>query len=123
MGHCPLDEVVGRYKRVGYDFVMMSEHFTHHFNYPIADTRHLRGNDFTTILGAELHAPVTSAGEWWHIVAAGLPLDFEPVQKGETGPEIATARCCRRSFHWHRPSGMVTTHHRRWPRAFVCPCS
>jgi hypothetical protein len=88
-GALPLDDVVNRYKAVGYDFLMMSEHFTHHFNYPIADTRHLRGNDFTTILGAELHAPVTSAGEWWHIVAAGLPLDFEPVKKGETGPQIA----------------------------------
>jgi hypothetical protein len=88
-GALPLDEVVMRYKAVGYDFVMMSEHFTHHFNYPIADTRHLRGNDFTTILGAELHAPVTSAGEWWHILAAGLPLDFAPVMKGETGPQIA----------------------------------
>jgi hypothetical protein len=88
-GALPLDEVVSRYKAVGYDFLMMSEHFTHHFDYPIADTRHMRGNDFTTILGAELHAPVTSAGEWWHIVAAGLPLDFAPVQPGETGPQIA----------------------------------
>ena len=88
-GAWALDDVIHAYKRNGYDFVMMSEHFTHHFNYPIADTRHLRGNDFTTILGAELHAPVTTAGEWWHIVAAGLPLDFAPVQKGETGPQIA----------------------------------
>jgi len=88
-GALPLDDVVNRYKAVGYDFVMMSEHFTHHFNYPIANTLHHRGNNFTTIIGAELHAPVTSAGEWWHIVAAGLPLDFEPVKKGETGPQIA----------------------------------
>ena len=88
-GALPLDDVVNRYKAVGYDFVMISDHFTHHFNYPIADTRQMRGNDFTTILGAELHAPVTTAGEWWHIVAAGLPLDFAPVQPGETGPQIA----------------------------------
>ena len=88
-GALPLDDVVNRYKAVGYDFITMSEHFIHHFNYPIADTRHLRGNDFTTILGAELHAPVTSAGEWWHILAAGLPLDFAPVQPNETGPQIA----------------------------------
>jgi len=88
-GGWALDDVVNAYKRVGYDFLMMSEHFTHHFNFPIADTRHHRGNNFTTILGAELHAPVTSAGEWWHIVAAGLPLDFPPVKKGETGPQIA----------------------------------
>jgi len=88
-GALPLDEVVNRYKAVGYDFVLISEHFCDHFNWPIADTRHLRGNTFTTILGAELHAPVTSAGELWHIVAAGLPLDFPAAKKGETGPEIA----------------------------------
>ncbi len=88
-GVLALDDVVGRYKAVGYDFVMMSEHFISHFNWPIADTRHLRGNDFTTVIGAELHAPVTSAGELWHIVAAGLPLDFAPAAKGETGPDMA----------------------------------
>jgi hypothetical protein len=25
----------------------------------------------------------------WHFVAAGLPLDFEPPQEDETGPDIA----------------------------------
>lgn len=88
-GAWSLDNVVNAYKRVGYDFVMMSEHFIHHYNFPMADTRHLRGNDFTTLIGAELHAPVTSAGELWHIVAAGLPLNFPPPGKGETGPQIA----------------------------------
>jgi predicted metal-dependent phosphoesterase TrpH len=88
-GAWALDDVVNAYKRVGYDFVMMSEHFIQHFDWPIADTRHLRGNDFTTIIGAELHAPKTSAGELWHIVAAGLPLDFAPAAKGETGAQIA----------------------------------
>ena len=83
------DDVVNAYKRMGYDFVMLSEHFIAHFNWPVADTRHMRGNDFTTIIGAELHAPVTSAGELWHIVAAGLPLDFAPAAKGESGPQLA----------------------------------
>jgi predicted metal-dependent phosphoesterase TrpH len=88
-GAWALDDVVNAYKRVGYDFVMMSEHFIAHFDWPIADTRHLRGNNFTTIIGAELHAPKTSAGELWHIVAAGLPLDFPPAAKGETGAQLA----------------------------------
>ncbi len=92
-GALPMDDVVGTYKKNGYDFMMLSDHFTHHYNYPIADTQHHRGNDFTTILGAELHAPVTSAGEWWHIVAAGLPLDFAKTGKDETGPQLA-----RRAF-------------------------
>ncbi len=88
-GALALDDVVGRYKKTGYDFVQISDHFIDHYNWPIADTRQLRGNDFTTILGAELHAPVTSAGELWHIVAAGLPLDFAPAAKDETGPQLA----------------------------------
>jgi hypothetical protein len=88
-GALVLDDVVRRYKNAGYDFVQISDHFIEHYNWPIADTRHLRGNDFTTIVGAELHAPVTSAGELWHIVAAGLPFDFAPVTKSETGPQLA----------------------------------
>ncbi|NJM30632.1 MAG: CehA/McbA family metallohydrolase [Rhizobiales bacterium] len=88
-GALALDDVVIRYKNAGYDFVMMSEHFIDRFDWPIADTRHLRGNNFTTIIGAELHAPKTSAGELWHIVAAGLPLDFKPAAKGETGAALA----------------------------------
>jgi predicted metal-dependent phosphoesterase TrpH len=88
-GALPLDDVVGRYKAAGYDFVLISDHFVKNFNWPIADTRHLRGNDFTTLIGAELHAPVTSAGELWHVVAAGLPLDFAPASAGETGPALS----------------------------------
>jgi predicted metal-dependent phosphoesterase TrpH len=88
-GALAVDDVVNRYKAVGYDFVMMSEHFVSKFNWPIADTRKHRGNGFTTLIGAELHAPITSAGELWHIVAAGLPLDFAPAGKNETGPQIA----------------------------------
>jgi predicted metal-dependent phosphoesterase TrpH len=86
--HSP-EKVLKRYKSAGYDFVALTDHFVEHFNWPIADTRLMRGNDFTTILGAELHAPVTSAGELWHIVAVGLPLDFAPCAKGETGPQLA----------------------------------
>jgi hypothetical protein len=107
-GGLSLDEVVGRYNAAGYDFLMMSEHFIEHFGWPIADTRRLRGNDFTTILGAELHAPVTSAGELWHIVAAGLPLDFAPVSPGETGPQVA-----RRAVE---AGGFVAIAHPAWSR-------
>lgn len=83
------DAVIAAYRNAGYDFMMLSDHFIGNFNWPIADTRGLRGNDFTTIIGSELHAPETSAGELWHIVAAGLPLDFPPCEKSETGAELA----------------------------------
>jgi hypothetical protein len=88
-GKLHLDEVAARYKAAGYDFLVMTDHFVKHYDWPIADTRHLRGNDFTTVLGAELHVPVTSAGELWHIVGVGLPQDFAAPADGEDGPAIA----------------------------------
>lgn len=88
-GKLVMDDVVTAYQNAGYDFLMISDHFVDQFNWPIADTKQFRNNSFTTILGAELHAPETSAGEYWHIVAAGLPQDFKPPSQTETGPELA----------------------------------
>lgn len=88
-GKLSSDQVVEAYKNAGYDFLQLSEHFISHYNWPINDTRKFRSNDFTTLIGVELHAPETSAGELWHIVAAGLPLDFPPCGLNETGPQLA----------------------------------
>lgn len=77
------------YKQAGYDFMQLSEHFIGNFDFPIADTRSFRSNSFTTLIGAELHAPETQVGELWHIVAAGLPLDFPRNRDGETGAQVA----------------------------------
>ncbi|CAN5145928.1 CehA/McbA family metallohydrolase [soil metagenome] len=90
--------VVQAYKDAGYDFMMLSDHFIGHFNWPIADTTAFRGNDFTTIIGSELHAPQTSAGELWHIVAAGLPLDFPKASPGESGAELARRAAAAGAF-------------------------
>ncbi len=92
------DQVVEAYKSAGYDFMMLSDHFIGHFNWPIADTRHLRSNRFTTIIGSEVHAPATQVGELWHIVAAGLPLDFEPAAPEETGSELARRAAAAGAF-------------------------
>jgi hypothetical protein len=83
------ERVVDAYKAAGYDFMQLSEHFQERFGWPIADTRRFRSNTFTTLLGAELHAPMTAVGELWHIVAAGLPLDFDPAGPNETGADLA----------------------------------
>jgi len=48
------------------------------FDYPITDTTSCRNENFTTILGAELHTGTMENGHLWHIVAAGLPRDFTP---------------------------------------------
>ena len=82
-------EVCRRYKEVGYDFISMTDHFLERYDYPLTDTRTFRTQDFTTIIGAELHSGQTEIGELWHILAVGLPLDFEPGPKEETGPELA----------------------------------
>ena len=81
--------VVDAYKTAGYDFMQLSEHFIGNFDFPIADTRAFRSNNFTTLIGAELHAPETAVGELWHIVAAGLPLDFPRNLDGETGAQVS----------------------------------
>ena len=81
--------VITAYQNAGYDFISLTEHFIKIYGFPLADTRGHRSKNFTTILGAELHAPVTSAGELWHILANGLPLDFAPPHEGETGPALA----------------------------------
>lgn len=90
-------EVCRRYKAEGYDFLALTDHFVGEYGYPIADTKPFRDEDFTTILGAELHSGAMENGELWHILAVGLPEDFapshspsfHPVDGQETGPELA----------------------------------
>ena len=62
-GRLPPDKVVEAYKDAGYDFMMLSDHFLDRYGWPMADTRGMRSNRFTTIIGAELHAPETAVGE------------------------------------------------------------
>ena len=82
-------EVCGFYREKGYDFLCLSDHFMARYGFPITDTSGFRTDRFTTIIGAELHAPTTELGEIWHILAVGLPLDFPPLGDGETGPAVA----------------------------------
>ena len=90
-------EVCRRYKAEGYDFIALTDHFIGQYGYPIADTVPFRDEDFTTLLGAELHSGAMGNGELWHILAVGLPPDFAPanapgflpVEGQESGPEIA----------------------------------
>lgn len=88
-GRCTPEEVCRRYKEAGYDFLALTDHFLDNYGYPLTDTRGFRSETFTTILGAELHAGETEVGELWHILAVGLPLDFEPGSAEETGPALA----------------------------------
>lgn len=82
-------EACAAYKAAGYDFTCVTDHFLARYGYPVTDTSAFRDGAFTTIIGAELHAPETSRGVDWHILAVGLPLDFTPPAEGETGPALA----------------------------------
>ena len=101
-GRHPARDVCRAYREEGYDFLVLTDHFLEVYGFGVTDTRPFRTGDFTTIIGAELHAPETEAGEIWHIKAVGLPLDFEALRKDETGPEVA-----RRAFEAGAFIGMV----------------
>ncbi|MFC4030237.1 PHP domain-containing protein [Streptomyces polygonati] len=88
-GALPPEEVTRRYREAGYDFLAVTDHFRAAYGFRQTDTRGLRTPSFTTILGAELHAPRTEFSSEWHIIAVGLPLGFPPPGPGETGPELA----------------------------------
>lgn len=83
------EDVCRLYREAGYDFLALTDHFMKYFDWRIADTRPYRTETFTTLIGAELHAPETSFGDYWHILAVGLPLDFAPNKENETGAELA----------------------------------
>lgn len=50
------------------------------------------------MIGAELHAPRTEVGNLWHIIAAGLPVDFAPSAPGETAPQLAARAAAAGAF-------------------------
>lgn len=77
------------YLQAGYDFICLSDHFLDCYSFPITDTTVYRTDGFTTLLGAEIHAPALGNGELWHLVAVGLPPDFAPTPAEETGPQLA----------------------------------
>jgi len=85
-------EVCARYKDAGYDFLALTDHFLEKYGFTITDTAPFRSASFTTILGAEVHAPATALGEIWHVLAVGLPSDFAPAAANESGPGLAQ-RC------------------------------
>lgn len=83
------EAVAAHYREAGYDFLALTDHFLPRYGFPIVDTRPFRTNRFTTLLGAEVHAPANSHGEDWHILSVGLPEDFPPTGEAETGAALA----------------------------------
>ena len=97
-GRLEPDEVCRQYRERGYDFLCLSDHFIENYAFPVVDTRPFRADGFTTLIGAELHAPSTHLGELWHILAIGLPLDFERTSEEEDGPALARRAAAAGAF-------------------------
>jgi hypothetical protein len=91
-------DVCELYREAGYDFLALTDHFLPRYGFPVVDTRPFRREGFTTILGAELHAPATAAGEAWHLLAVGLPLDFAPPTPEETASALAARSLAAGAF-------------------------
>lgn len=81
-------EVACAYRERGYDFVAITDHFIERYGSPVTDTSPYRADGFTTLLGAELHAPGLQNGIVWDLLAVGLPSDFSPGCKDETARSL-----------------------------------
>lgn len=81
-------EYCRQYRQNGYDFVALTDHCMERYGFAISDTRAFRDDDFTTLIGAELHPGEITSGGPWHLLALGLPLDFETHRAGDTGASV-----------------------------------
>lgn len=97
-GACSPAEVCALYREAGYDFLALTDHFMARYGHPVVDTRPFRKPGFTTLLGAELHAPATRLGEIWHLLAVGLPLYFAPGEAEEAAPALAARSLAAGAF-------------------------
>ena len=76
-GQIEPEAVASAYRDAGYDFICLSDHFEAEYGWQITDTRPLRDDNFTTILGAELSSAPWEQRDCYWVTAAGLPMDFE----------------------------------------------
>jgi PHP domain len=87
-------ELVRAYREAGYDFVAITDHFEQRFGWPVTDTRALRDDGFTTLVGAELSSAEWSDPAVYWVGAVGLPPDFAPPRGGDHAEAIARAAAC-----------------------------
>lgn len=93
-GHWPPEDVAAAYRAAGYDFLVLSDHFEARYGWRVTDTRPLRSERFTTIIGAELSSAPWQERHCYWVTAAGLPVGFAPPPAGNHAEAIARARTC-----------------------------
>jgi histidinol phosphatase-like PHP family hydrolase len=88
------EHVAAAYRDAGYDFIVLSDHFEAEYGWRVTDTRDLRDDRFTTIIGAELSsAPWIERHAYW-VTAVGLPVDFEAPTADTHAEAITRAAAC-----------------------------
>jgi hypothetical protein len=86
------EDVIGAYRDAGYDFLCLSDHFEAAYGWQITDTRPLRDENFTTLVGAELSSAPWDDRDCYWVTAAGLPVDFEAPPADDHAGAITRAR-------------------------------
>jgi hypothetical protein len=88
------EAVAAAYRDAGYDFIALSDHFEAVYGWRVTDTRALRDDHFTTIVGAELSsAPWGERYTYW-VTAVGLPTDFAAPPADNHAEAITRAKSC-----------------------------
>ena len=106
--------VCKKYKYKGYDFLCISDHFVGLFNYPITDTSAFRDNDFTTLLGAEVHSGFMENGQLWHLLAVGLPKNFKPSNTPNFSPRKDQEKAADLAKRCFESGAFVSIAHPQW---------
>jgi len=88
------EDVVGAYRDAGYDFICLCDHFEAEYGWRVTDTRPLRDENFTTILGAELSSAPWEQRDCYWVTAAGLPVDFKAPPADDPAEAIGRAEDC-----------------------------
>jgi len=107
-------EVCRRYQAEGYDFISLTDHFVGLFDYPITDSADCRNEDFTTILGAELHTGTMENGHLWHLVAVGLPSSFPPPDAPNFRPVMGSESAASIAQRARDAGAFVSIAHPHW---------
>src|SRR4051794_38904728 len=86
--------VAAAYRDAGHHFIALSDHFEAEYGWRITDTRNLREEGFTTIIGAELSSAAWTEHNVYWVVAAGLPIDFLAPAEDDHAEAIKRAAEC-----------------------------